>query len=116
IYPLQIYGQNQVVFIDKGEKEGVRPGNRFFAISRIDPWRATITKSGAMAQLRPMVEDDRPARVQPLYTEANDDLFPDETYAELRVLRVRDHTATCLITASTHEIDRGARLVARKGY
>src|SRR5262249_3271727 len=105
-----------VVFIDKGEKEGVRPGNRFFAMSRTDPWRTSIVKSGKMAQLRPMLEDDRPAQVQSLLNDANEDVFPDETYAELRVLRVRDHTATCLITASTHEVERTARLVMRKGY
>lgn len=116
IYPNQIFGQNQVVFIDKGEKDGVKPGNRFFAIVRADPWEKTIKKGGKMAQLRPMVEDDRPARVQPHFTDGDEEMFPDETYAELRVLRVRDHTATCLITAATHEVERTARLAARKGY
>ena len=38
IYPYQLFGQHHVVFIDKGEKDGVRPGNRFFAVRRGDRW------------------------------------------------------------------------------
>ena len=47
---------------------------------------------------------------------ADDDKLPDETYAEMRVIRVREHTAMVLVTASTSEVERSARLIARKGY
>ncbi len=46
----------------------------------------------------------------------NPDRYPAETYGELRVLHVRKKTATCLVTASTREIPRGAIVVAREGY
>ncbi len=42
--------------------------------------------------------------------------YPDETYAELRVLTTREHTAVCMIVAAKHELERDAYLVARKGY
>lgn len=117
LYPHQFYGQHQVVFLDKGEKEGVRVGNRFFAVRHGDRWRASIEAAGRLAKLRPKIEDDRAAEVEPNDAKsADDELFPDETYAEVRVLRVKDHTSTALVTASTHELERTARLIARKGY
>ena len=46
----------------------------------------------------------------------SEDRLPDETYAECRVIRTRDHTSMVLVTASTSEIERTVRLVAKKGY
>jgi len=116
IYPYQMYGQHQVVFIDKGEKEGVQPGMRFFAIRRGDGWQRTLTNAGQMATKRALVEDDRPAEIDATPKPPSEDRLPDETYAELRVVRTRDHTAMAIVTASTMEIERTARLIAKKGY
>lgn len=116
VYPLQIYGQNQVVFIDKGEKEGVKPGMRFFAIRRGDGWQKTLKNAAVYTDKRSVVEDDRPAVIEPTPMPPDEDKLPDETYAEMRVLRVRQHTAMVLVTASTCEVERSARLIARKGY
>jgi LysM domain len=115
IYPHQLFGQNQVVFIDKGEKDGVKVGQRFFAIRRGDRWAESAPSAGPMAVKRPRVEDDRPAQIDPMRVGVDEALLPDETYAELRVVRMRDHTATALVTQSKHEVERNARLVSRKG-
>jgi LysM repeat protein len=117
VYPYHFFGQNQVVFIDRGEQDGVKPGMRFFAVMRGDRWQQTIDSAGETARYRPRSEDDRPARFDQhaLHT-ADEDKLPDETYAELRVLRVRDHTAAALVVQSKHEIERNARLVTRKGF
>lgn len=116
IYPFQFFGQYQVIFIDVGEKEGVKVGQRFFAIRRGDRWRQGIAGAGNLAVKRAIVEDDRPAEIDDLPTGIDADKLPDESYAELRVVRVRDHSATAIVTASTHEIERTARLVSRKGF
>jgi len=116
LYPHAFYGQHQVVFLDKGEKDGVVPGMRFFAVRRGDRWRHTLRGAGKFATVRPVLEDDRPAKTESLELPGNEDLFPDETYAEVRVLRVRDHTATALVTASQHEIERNSVVIAKKGY
>ncbi len=116
IYPAIFYGQNQVVFIDKGEKEGVKPGMRFFAIRRGDGWRRTLTQAGEYGDDRALLEDERPAQIDTTPKADDEDRFPDETYAELRVIRVREHTAMALVTASTSEVERTARLIAKKGY
>ena len=104
------------MFLDKGDKEGVKPGMRFFAVRRGDRWLREIDKAGPMGKLRPKVHEQPPARVEKMRTSVDEDLLPDETYAELRILRVRDHTATALVVTSLHEIDRTARVFARKGY
>jgi hypothetical protein len=115
VYPDTFYGQNQVVFIDRGEKDGVKVGMRFFAVMRGDRWKATLDTIGDSG--RPRVEDDRPSRIDDAYIDKGDeDRLPDETYAELRVMRLRDHTAAAIVVASKHEIERNARLVARKGF
>jgi hypothetical protein len=117
VYPSAFYGQWQVVFIDRGEKDGVRPGMRFFAVRRGDRWQQTINSAGDMAVYRPRVEDDLPARIDRYPTDTVDEeKLPDETYAELRVMRVREHTATAIVVQAKHEIERNARLLARKGY
>jgi hypothetical protein len=116
IDPLQIYGQHHVVFIDKGEKDGVKVGQRFFAVRRGDRWQQSLKTAGKLATQRPRLEDDRPAQVDDLDTGVEADKLPDETYAEVRVLRVRDRTSAALVTVSRHEVDRNARLVSRKGF
>lgn len=117
VYPYHFFGQNQVVFLDRGEKDGVKVGMRFFAVMRGDRWQQTADTIGETGLLRPRVEDDRPARVDKVdISGVDDEKLPDETYAELRVMRLRDHTATAIVVQARHEIERNARLIARKGY
>lgn len=116
VYPHRLYGQHMVVFLDRGAKDGVRPGNRLFAVRRGDPWRESVDSAGNLATLRPRVEDDRPAKVDGLEDGVDADLLPDETYAELRVLRVRDRTSAAIVVASKKELERDARIVMKRGY
>ena len=116
LYPHQFYGKHQVVFIDKGYKEGVEVGNRFFAVMRGDEWRLNLKNAGNMADKRAITEDDRMARVEPTPDTDKPELYPSETYAELLVARTRKHTSVCVVSASIREIERGALIIARKGY
>ena len=116
LYPYEFYGQNQVVMIDKGSEDGVKVGNRFFAVSRSDEWRMGLKNAGNMADKRAITDDDRMARVEKTPNLDQPELYPAETYAELRVLRTRKHYSTCLVTASIREIARGALIIARQGY
>ncbi|HZO14417.1 MAG TPA: LysM peptidoglycan-binding domain-containing protein, partial [Polyangiaceae bacterium] len=116
LYPHEFYGQGQVVFIDKGSQHGLKIGNRLFAVSRGDLWRLGLHNAGKLADERAITEDDRHARTEETPDTDEPKLYPAETYAELRVMRVRKKHATCLITGSIREIPRGALVVARKGY
>jgi hypothetical protein len=115
VYPDVLYGQNQVLFIDRGDRDGVKPGMRFFIVMRGDRWLRAIHSAGQLATERPRVEDDRPDKVDDMPTAIDNSLLPDETYGEVRVLSTRDHSAAVLVTGSRHEIERNAKLVARKG-
>ncbi len=116
LYPYEFYTQHQVVFIDKGSEDGLKVGNRLFAVGRGDPWREGLRSAGPAAAKRAITEDDRRARVEDTPPEEHAAQYPVETYGELIVTRTRKHTATCLITAATRELERGSTLVAREGY
>ena len=116
LYPHEFYGQHQVVFIDKGTTDGVEIGNRFVAVTRGDDWRLGLKTAGALADDRAVTEDDAMARVEGTPDTDSPTLYPAETYAEIMVIRVRENSAACMVTAAIREIPRGALVIARKGY
>lgn len=116
LYPHAFVAANRVVIIDKGEKDGVKPGHRFFAVKRGDDWRQTLKGAGEQLLYQPQTEDDADAAEAKVAKGGDEKKFPDETYAELRILRTREHTATALIVESKHEVERNAKLYCRKGF
>ncbi|HEX7600066.1 MAG TPA: LysM peptidoglycan-binding domain-containing protein [Polyangiaceae bacterium] len=114
VYPHTFYGQEQVVFIDKGADDGVKIGNRFFVMRRGDAWRKSLASDVAGSRIA--LEDDSPAAVQQIPAGVAESKLPTEVVGELRVLSTRKHTSTCLLTASTREIELGDDVVSRKGY
>ena len=114
LYPHVFYGQDQVVFIDKGSKDGLQPGNRLFAVARGDQWKRSLSTATRYAAVRPEeeglgIEDARGS-------DRDESDYPEEVIGEIRVLRVRENTATCLVTSSSRELEPGFQVVARKGY
>ena len=113
VYPHNFYGQNQVVFIDKGDEDGLKVGNRLFVIRRGDAWRKSLASD--VAGLRIALESDSPADTEKPPA-INDAHAPMEVVGELRILTTRKHTSAALVTQSTREIELGDSAVARKGY
>jgi hypothetical protein len=113
VYPHNFYGQNQVVFIDKGDEDGLKVGNRLFVIRRGDAWRKSLASN--VAGLRIALESESPADTESPPS-INESKAPMEVIGELRILTVRKHTAAALVTQSTREIELGDSAVARKGY
>jgi hypothetical protein len=110
----EFFGQNQVVFIDRGAQEGLKIGNRLFIVRRGDAWRATLPTD--MAAMRIAIESRSPADTDRVPHARDEGLFPEQVTGELRVLALHPHSATCLVTQSVHEIELGDAAVARKGY
>jgi hypothetical protein len=110
----EFFGQNQVVFINRGAEEGLKIGNRLFIIRRGDAWRATLPTD--LAAMRIAIESKSPADIDRVPHARDEGLFPEEVTGELRVLALHPHSATCLVTQSTREIEFGDAAVARKGY
>ena len=82
----------QIVFIDRGQEDGVLEGNRLFVRRRRDMWRESWNQP-----------DDRAG-------------YPYEVIAELRVVEVRPRSSTCLITRSITDIHSGDTFEMRRGY
>jgi hypothetical protein len=116
IYPHEIIGQNQAVFIDRGKKDGLAAGNRLVVVQRGDMWRKTLATATKMARGR--VRTDVPERVSIDYTPLHGDesAFPEEVVGEIRIVRARNDSSLAIVTASQREIEPGDRVVARKGY
>jgi hypothetical protein len=110
----EFFGQNQVVFINRGAEDGLKIGNRLFIIRRGDAWRATAPTD--IAAMRIAIESKSPADIDRVPHARDEGLFPEEVTGELRVLALHPHSATCLVTQSTREIEFGDAAVARKGY
>jgi len=118
VYPHVLFGQNQVVFIDRGQKDGLVSGNRLFVISRGDGYRRTLVGASDFASAEVHYDSEKPATVEKggALGKGEDAKFPEEVTGELRVLSVRDHSATCLVVDSIREIEPGHIVVARRGY
>jgi hypothetical protein len=114
VQPHQLFGQNQIVFIDQGDEAGLKPGNRLFVIRKGDAWHRTQTTSTSAKRIA--LEDDSPAATENVPKPRDASRLPEEVQAELRVINVRKNTAMAIVTASNHEIEAGDRAYARRGY
>jgi hypothetical protein len=116
LHPAAFYGQNQVVFIDKGEAAGLVPGNRLLIMRRGDAWRESLVTPVAGYRISPDDERPMPPMEQTPGVQGDPKKYPEEVVAELRVLSTKKQSAACLVTQSRHEIEAGDRAVATQGY
>ena len=116
LHPNEFFGQNQVVFIDKGQAAGLKAGNRLFVMRRGDAWRQTLLT--ADMSFRVSADDERP--MPPMErtpgSDHDDRKYPEEFIAELRVVDLRKDSSACLVTQAKSEIELGDVVVARRGY
>ncbi len=116
IHPEVFWGQNQVVFIDKGDAAGLKPGNTLQVVRHGDAWRRTLVTEAAGWRVSP--DDETPApRIEPTPGSRRDEEnYPEQVTATLRVVWTRKDTAACLVIDSKNEIEPYETAVARKGY
>jgi len=116
LHPHLIFGQNQLVFIDRGKEDKLVVGNRLRILRRGDTWRRELITANHHARMR--LELGAPgvpkAEVTPIH--GDDDEFPDEVVGEMIVLRTEDYSAICLVTEATRSLETGDRAVAVAGY
>ena len=82
---------------------------------RGDAWRRTLETTSVMARSR--IRMDTPERLDLEVTalEGDEDEFPQEVVAELRVIRSHRFSSLALVTESQEEIEPGDQAVTRKG-
>jgi hypothetical protein len=115
IQPRELLGQHHVVFIDKGSKHGLRPGNRLFVVVRGDRWDRSVQVGRRMAASR-IEYRLHSAEVQRAPDTVRGKKFPTEVVGEVRVLRTREETSICVVTHTEYELEPGQPLLARRGY
>jgi hypothetical protein len=91
--PSEMIASDQLIFLDRGEKDGVEVGNRFFITRRGDGYQPVLA-TGAV--------DDR--------------RFPRETIAEVVVVDLRERLSAGMVLRSQKEAKVGDRVEAKKGY
>jgi LysM domain-containing protein len=116
MYPHEIMGRDQVVFIDRGTNDGLKPGNRLFVVRHGDTWRSTLLTSTIMARSRLLMDVPERIEIEPTPLDGDDDIFPEEVVAELRVIRAHRYSSLALVSESHVEIEPGDQAVARKGF
>ena len=75
VYPHNFFGQNQVVFIDKGANDGLKPGNRMFIIRRGDAWRQSLATNGEAQRIK--LESNSPAELETMPRPRDEGRFPE---------------------------------------
>ncbi len=83
---------HQIIFVDRGREHGVKDGNRFFVIEKRDTYRKS--------------------REEP----DDNENYPFEVLAEMRVIETRATTSTCIVTAAVRELAIGEVVEMVKGY
>jgi len=116
VQPNNLYGRDQVVFIDQGDEAGLRPGNRLLVIRKGDAWHDSLSTASRASSKRIALEDDSPAATENVPKPRDRSRLPEEVVAELRVVNVRKQTAMCIVSASRRELEPGDVGFARKGY
>jgi hypothetical protein len=104
IRPRYLIGSYQVVFIDAGRDKGIIPGNRFIVVRKGDEWQKTrftsVENMGGVYELPEYQEQD----------------YPKEEIAVLRVIRVRKKTSVALVTDANTDIKIGDKVEMKKGF
>jgi hypothetical protein len=115
MYPNEIMGKDQVVFIDRGTQDGLVAGNRLFIVRRGDVWRQQLGTAGPMSRLSLRLDDPRHVPTEDTPLGGDDDDFPVEVVGEIQVIRAQKYSSFALVTASDIAIEPGDQAVARRG-
>ncbi len=113
-YPHVYVGQNQVVFLDRGSNDGLRPGNRLVVLRQGDTWRQTL--NAKMSNIRLQLDAPDQVYFEDTPLPGNDRDFPEEAVAELRILTTEPNTSLAFIVQSQRELVPGDTATTRPGF
>lgn len=114
--PLVFMAQNQVVFIDRGEEDGLEPGNRLRVLRRGDTWRRNLKTASRMARDRVRMDSRKNVDIESTPLKGDDEKFPYEVVGELLLLKTERYSSIALVTQSRRELVAGDRALATVGY
>jgi hypothetical protein len=115
IYPNVYIARDQIAFIDKGSEDGLLQGSRLFVLRKGDSWHASLTTSAPMQRRRMLINSSEEADDEDTPLSDKEDKFPEDTIAELRVLRTEKFSSIALVVESKREVVSGDLAVTRAG-
>jgi hypothetical protein len=115
IYPNVYIARDQIAFLDKGSEDGLLQGSRLFVLRKGDSWRASLTTASKMTTRRMLINSPEEAGAEETPIHGDNDKFPEDTIAELRVLRTEKYSSIALVTESKREVVSGDLAVSRPG-
>jgi len=115
IYPNVYIARDQIAFIDKGSEDGLLQGSRLFVLRKGDSWHASLTTSAPMQRRRMLINSPEQAASEDTPLSDHEDKFPEDTIAELRVLRTEKYSSIALVVESKREVVSGDLAVTRVG-
>ena len=115
IYPNVYIAGQQVAFLDKGSEDGLAGGNRLFVVRKGDSWRASLTTASKMQRRRMLINSQEEAGDEDTPINGETAKFPEDTIAELRVLRTEKYSSIALVVASKREVVPGDLAVSHPG-
>lgn len=111
-YPHVYLAQDQLAFLDHGSEDGLRPGNRLVVLRKGDTWRKSL--GAKMSRDRMRLDTDQ-VQVERTPLPGDDDQFPEEAVAELRVLSTERYSSLAIVTQSRRELIPGDVATTRPG-
>jgi hypothetical protein len=96
------YGQHQVVFIDRGANDKLEPGHTLYVERQGD---GLATTGYGMARTTVRLDSER-GELEEARADEDGESLPNDRVAELRVVAVKPHSATCLVVRSRREIEK----------
>jgi len=115
IYPSVYIARDQIAFLDKGSEDGLLQGSRLFVLRKGDSWRASLTTASKMTRRRMLINSPEDAGSEDTPMHGDESKFPEDTIAELRVLRTEKYSSIALVTESKREVIAGDLAVSRPG-
>ena len=115
IYPNVYIARDQIAFLDKGSEDGLLQGSRLFVVRKGDSWRASLATASKMTTRRMLINSPEEAGAEETPIHGDNDKFPEDTVAELRVLRTEKYSSIALVTESKREVVSGDLAVSRPG-
>ena len=85
-------------------------------IRRGDTWRRTLSTTKEMARSTIRMNSAERVEVVPTPLRGDEQDFPEEIVAELRVIKAHKYSSLVVVTHARVEIEPGDRAVARAGF
>ncbi len=115
IYPNVYIARDQIAFLDKGSQDGLQPGTNLYVVRKGDTWRDSLTSHSPFDKTRMLINSPEWAGAEQTPTDGDEKTFPEDTIAELRVLRTEKFSAIAIVTQSKRELVAGDLAVTRPG-